>query len=350
MQRFPENPLITPDAVEPTAPGLEVVGTFNPAAFAFDGRVGLLVRVAERPVSDDPDVVLVPSFDTSRRPPRLELRELRRDDPAWDFGDPRVVAYSGEPPRYLLTNLSHLRLFWSDDGRRFRPDREAPVVWPAGRDERLGLEDARVTPLEGEHVVTYTAVSDVAIAPALMTTRDFRTFERRGLMFPLENKDVGLFPERIGGDRVALHRPASAWCGPGIWLGRSPDGVHWGRHEFVAGPRPGEWDARRIGAGPPPLRTDRGWLALYHGVGERGYCMGALLLDRAEPARVVARSREPFMVPETDYERGGFFNDVVFGTGLVERPGGELWMYYGGADSVTAGCSFTLDEVCDTLA
>jgi predicted GH43/DUF377 family glycosyl hydrolase len=97
------------------------------------------------------------------------------------------------------------------------------------------------------------------------------------------------------------------------------------------------------------VRTDRGWLALYHGAGERGYCMGAMLLDLDEPSRVLARSAEPFLAPEAEYERRGFFDEVVFCNGLVCRPGGELLLYYGAADRVTCGCRCRLDDVLASL-
>jgi predicted GH43/DUF377 family glycosyl hydrolase len=348
VERFAENPLIRPEDVPPSHEGLEVVGAFNAGAFTFEGRVGLLLRVAERPIRTDPTVVPVPVFDLASPEPRVELITLRADDPAWNFSDPRVVAPAeeGGGPHHYLTNLSHLRLAWSDDGRRFEL---GDAVWPHGADERFGIEDARVTEIGGLYHIAHTVVSKHAVCVALMTTADFRRFDRRGLILPPENKDVGLFPERIGGRYVALHRPSSPWCRPGVWLAHSPDLVHWGEPRLLAGPRPGGWDEVRIGAGPPPIRVPDGWLEIYHGCGDRGYCLGAMLLDADDPSRLLARSAEPFMVPEADYERGGFFNDVVFCNGLVERPDGELWLYYGGADRVTAGCRCAVQEILDTL-
>ncbi len=352
VERFPENPLLRPADLEWRREGFDVIGTFNAAAFEFEGRIGLLVRVAEMPACGDPALARIPSFDTSAHPPTVETFDLRRDDPEWDFGSPCVVRPTpgGSGRHTWLTNLSHFRIAWSDDGRAFRFDDDpARVIWPADAYERFGIEDPRVTRIDDAYLITYTAVSDRGVCVALMTTRDFRSFDRRGLILPLQNKDVCFFPGRIGGEYVVLHRPDSAWCRPAMWLARSPDGRTWGRHEMLAEPRPGSWDSDRIGAGPPPVPTPDGWLVIYHGSGDRGYCLGAMLLDRDDPGRVLARSREPIMWPEADYEKDGFVENVVFCNGLVERPGGELWLYYGGGDTVTAGAACRVRELIDLL-
>ncbi len=347
MERFQGNPLIRPEDVAPSREGLEVVGTFNPGAFEFGGRIGLLVRVAERPTSGDADAVAVPIFDTTTQPPAIETIRLRRDDPDWDFSDPRVVLArpSGNALHHYLTSVSHLRLAWSDDGRWFTVGDPGEGLWPESPQERFGVEDARVTRIDGGYLVTYTAVGDGGVCVGLAGTTDFRKYKRFGVILPPENKDACVFPEKIGGEYVMLHRPAGSWCRPGVWLSRSRDLVSWGRHELVAAPRPGEWDSLRIGAGPPPVRVADGWLLIYHGAGARGYCLGAMLLNAENPARVIARSRKPIMTPEAPYETAGFFQNVAFSNGLVERPGGEFWLYYGGADRVTAGCCVGIGEI-----
>ena len=351
VERFDENPLIRPEDVPPSHEAFEVVGTFNPAAFEFGGKFGLIVRVAERPVQTDPATVSVPTFDTEAQPPKLELTRLRRDDPAWDFTDPRIVLYrpEGAGQHHHLTSLSHLRVAWSEDGRRFRLEDGPAALWPRNGHERFGIEDPRVTRINGLYLITHTAVSESGVCVGLVTTAHFRLFAGHGIILPPENKDACFFPAKIDGEYVILHRPAGAWCRPGMWIARSSDMVSWGRHEFLAAPRPTGWDSLRIGAGPPPIRTPDGWLVIYHGAGEDGYGLGAMLLDLAEPARVLARSAEPLMLPETEYEKHGFVEDVVFCNGLIERPGGELWLYYGGADRVTAGCRCDLPTVLDLL-
>src|SRR5439155_16662644 len=161
---------------------------------------------------------------------------------------------------------------------------------------------------------TYVAVSRHGPATALASTTDFRTFERHGVVFCPENKDVVLFPETIGGTYAALHRPV---CGtpftrPEMWVARSPDLIHWGAHAPLA-VSGGEWQSGRVGAGTPPIRVAGGWLVIYHGnrqptdPGEVGtYYGGALLLNPDDPARVLRRTPEPFFRPEAEFEVCGF--------------------------------------------
>jgi predicted GH43/DUF377 family glycosyl hydrolase len=173
------------------------------------------------------------------------------------------------------------------------------------------------------------------------------------VIFTVENRDVAIFPTRVGGRYVALHRPVPAGIGaPEIWLASSPDLRHWGDHRWVLGPRLGAWDSHRMGGGAVPIPTPHGWLEIYHGVDEHGhYCLGAVLLDLEQPHRVLARSPEPILSPEADFERQGFYGNVVFTCGtLVLDDGDTVRVYYGAADSVTAAADFSLREILASLA
>jgi predicted GH43/DUF377 family glycosyl hydrolase len=169
-------------------------------------------------------------------------------------------------------------------------------------------------------------------------------------MLPAHNKDCALFEEKIGGMHYALHRPSSPELGGNyIWLAESPDLIHWGNHRCIALTRPGMWDSARIGAGAAPIRTDRGWLEIYHGATrEHRYCLGALLLDLDEPWKLIARSEKPIMEPLAPYENEGFFGKVVFTNGhLID--GDDLVMYYGASDSVICAARFSIRGILDTL-
>ena len=135
---------------------------------------------------------------------------------------------------------------------------------------------------------------------------------------------------------------------------RSPDLIHWGRHECLHGGG-GEWETGRVGAGTPPVRVDAGWLEIYHGnrqptrPGEVGtYATGVLLLDPKNPARVLRRTAASIFEPTADFERHGFVPDVVFPTGIVES-GDSYLIYYGAADSCTAVVEFSKGEVLRSL-
>ena len=340
--RFSTNPVITPEQVTPSIEGFEVTCAFNPGAFEYQGRIGLVLRIAERPVQND-ITISTPVLDEYGA---LSILEFRRDDPKLETGDPRGFQYDGHD---YLTTLSHLRLAWSDDGEHFSVEAE-PCGVGLGKLETFGLEDARVTQIDGRYYLTYTAVSSNGFGVGMRSTTDWKTFKHHGMVIPPANKDCALFPEKTNGYYYMLHRPTGSGLGGNmIWIARSPDLEHWGAHQCIAHPRAGFWDETRIGAGAAPIRTDAGWLEVYHGADHlHRYCLGALLLDINDPSKVIARSTKPIMEPSAEYELKGFFGNVVFNNGNVVR-GDELILYYGAADSVSCGARFSISEILKTL-
>jgi len=342
--RFRENPLITPEDIAPSREDMVVECILNPGVFRFDGKTWLLLRVAERPVQREGRISL-PVFGDDGK---IEILEFDTHDPGLDLSDPRVINYNGKD---YLTTLSHLRLVCSDNGTDFREVPGFGPIFGKGALETFGIEDCRVTEIEGNYHLTFTMVSQVGVGVGLITTRDWKNFARRGMIFPPHNKDCAIFNRRINGKYHALHRPSSPQLGGNyIWISESPDLLHWGNHRCVATTRPGMWDSARIGAGAAPILTSDGWLELYHGADAANrYCLGALLLDTADPSRVLARSQAPIMEPAAGYELSGFFGKVVFTNGhLVE--GDTISMYYGASDSVICGARLSIKEILRTLA
>ena len=134
-----------------------------------------------------------------------------------------------------------------------------------------------------------------------------------------------------------------------MWLAESTDLLHWGNHLCVAHTRRGWWDCARIGAGAAPIRTADGWLEIYHGADDQQrYCLGAMLLDLHEPWRVLARSRDPIMDPKADYERSGFFGEVVFTNGHIVD-GDVLTIYYGASDHSVCGARSSIAAILRSL-
>ena len=216
--------------------------------------------------------------------------------------------------------------------------------------ETYGIEDCRVACMDGGYHLTYTQVSAIGVGVGYIQTRDWRNFSRKGMIFPPHNKDCALFEEKINNQYYALHRPSSPELGGNyIWLAESPDLTHWGNHQCIATTRPGHWDSARVGAGGSPIKTEEGWLEIYHGANhDHRYCLGALLLSLDNPAKVLARSEEPIMEPLMDYERKGFFGNVVFTNGhLVD--GDHLTIYYGASDEVICGAEFSIHQILKTL-
>lgn len=327
--------IVRPADVPTSRDDFEVIGAFNPGAVRTPEGVVLMVRVAERPSERRAGFTGLPRWDEEQG----IVVDWVADDELESI-DPRVVRVKATGLT-RLTFISHLRVVRSRDGVHV-DDFAGPIFAPESPLEEYGVEDPRITPLDGRYYITYVAVSRRGVATALASTDDFRTFQRHGVIFGPENKDVVLFPEKIGGDYAAIHRPSggAGFTRPGMWLARSPDLIHWGRHEHLLGPSTG-WDATRNGAGPPPVRVEGGWLLVYHGcsrpaqAGEVGvYAAGSLLLDAAKPSRIVRRGEQPWLVPERDFERDGFVPNVVFPTGIVED--GDDWLvYYGAADEST---------------
>lgn len=335
IQRLSDQPIIRTEDVRPAVEGFSVLGAFNPGACRFGDEIILLLRVAEGPTPDLTDIgwLRIPVLEEQDGFPQLVVKRFR--EPSTHY-DPRVVtlSYDGEPGKVYLTSISHLRLARSHDGIHFTID-DKPFLFPARADEAFGIEDARITYLEGEYWITYTAVSEHGPAVGLAKTTDFKSVERVGLVLAPPNKDVVIFPDRINDKYLMLHRPMVSEIGkPSVWLAESRDGVHWGNHQFLFGPTGHGWESLKIGAGPEPMLTDEGWLVCYHGSdATHSYGLGLALLDRNNPTRVLGRTTAPLLIPDLIWEREGFFSNVVFSNGWVQKPDGRILIYYGAADS-----------------
>jgi len=223
---------------------------------------------------------------------------------------------------------------WDVDPNPIRLRYDDPDFGPGGH-----VYDPRVTLLEGTYYITYANGTPHGQVIGCAETTDFQTFRQVGNLSAPENRNAVLFPEKIGGRYARLERPFMSGVdrAHGIWFAESPDLVHWGRfrHVMAAG---GGWGYTKIGAGAPPIRTDDGWLLIYHGVRHTAqglvYCAGAALLDLERPWKVVARPDEYLLAPTELYERVGDVPNVVFPCAAVVEPDGEVKVYYGGADTV----------------
>lgn len=350
INRLSGSLVLQPSDIQPSQSGFEVIGVFNPSVAMVGDELIMLARVAERPVEQRAGWTPFPRWGSTAL---AEVDWVCDEDLVPT--DARVTAMKNNGD-LRLTSVSHLQVL-----RQATSGNEAwefaSSVLPEGREEEYGIEDPRVTKIDNTYWITYVAVSRSGAATALMSTTDFVTFKRHGLIFASENKDVVLFPQRIAGDYVALHRPnpSSHFGPPQIWIARSPDLIHWGRHRPIfSGSQ--SWEGDRVGSGTPPTLIDEGWLTLYHGsassniVGTVGcYAAGALLLDRDDPNRVIAHSREPIMLPTTDYETKGLVPNVVFPTAMLDVED-EWHVYYGAADTSVAMTRFSKRSVLDSLA
>ncbi len=343
--RFPNNPILITKDISPSQPDLVVECVLNPGVFQFEGKTWLVLRVAERPVQKDGTI----SFPVLRQDGSMEILAFEKNDPNLDLTDARMVGYKDKT---YLSTISHLRLVCSDDGIHFyEPDEFPTKIFGQGPLETFGIEDCRVSYFENTYHLTYTQVSENGVGVGLMRTRDWRQFAREGMILSPHNKDCALFEEKIGGQYFCLHRPSGiALGGNFIWVASSPDLLHWGQHTCILRTREGWWDSARIGAGAAPIKTSEGWLEIYHGAdAQHRYCLGAVLLDLKDPTKVLARSHDPLLEPVADYEKTGFFGNVVFTNGHLVN-GDEITMYYGASDEVICGARFSIEEILSGLS
>lgn len=359
-QRFSNNPLVAPGDIKPSRDDLEVACVVNPGAFTYRGRIGLVLRIAERFPPTPGKVNVVVRNESS--PGGIEVKSFPHDHPDLRFVDPAPSGVgvhkeaADADPRGVrcegvtyLTTLSHFRLAWSDDGEHFTVE-DQPCLVGHGRYERYGIEDCRVIDIDGTYFMTYTAVSEYGVALGMTTTTDWQSFTPHGLILSAPDKDCAIFPRRVNGKFLAFHRPTFLGMGAGmVHLVHSNDGLLWGGDDVVLEPRQGMWDCAKVGSGAAPLETSKGWLEIYHGVDDNGtYALGAALFDRDDPRILLARSAEPLLTPEAPYEQTGFYGCVVFSCGQIAR-GDELLVYYGAADTVTCGARFSISEILGSL-
>jgi beta-1,4-mannooligosaccharide/beta-1,4-mannosyl-N-acetylglucosamine phosphorylase len=247
-----------------------------------------------------------------------------------------------------------LHLARSADGLNFEIENEM-IVWrnEAGEPVKNGYAyDPRLCRIDDTYYITWCDDFPGA-SIGLGSTKDFRTFVKHEHPLMPFNRNGVLFPRRLDGDYVLLSRPSDSGHTPfgDILLSRSPDLVHWGRHRLVmrAGGT-GWWQSLKIGAGPNPIELPEGWLLFYHAV--TGTCngfvysIGAALLDRDDPSRVLLRTRDHLLTPEREYETVGFVPNVCFPcSALYDEPSGRIALYYGAADTVTGLAFCQRDEL-----
>jgi beta-1,2-mannobiose phosphorylase / 1,2-beta-oligomannan phosphorylase len=255
----------------------------------------------------------------------------------------------------------------SRDGIHFERASDRPLLGPSEDGPDAGcIEDPRIVKLDGHYYVTYAyrafqpgqywkQPGNAAFSPGddslpallgynmtasgLLVSDDLRSFRRLGRITraDVDDRDVILFPEKIGGRYVMLHRPMQ-WAGPdfgtefpAIWIAFSDNLLDWSESTLLLR-NERDWECK-LGGATPPILTERGWFVLYHAVDAAGiYRVGAVMLDREDPTRVIARTALPLMEPEEDFEWNGLYpHGVVFPTGNVVVDG-VLYVYYGAAD------------------
>jgi len=331
LTRHPANPILSPLDTNTWESSV----TTNPTAWydEKDQEVKLIYRAAGPDVEHVMHLGLATSKDgihferTSNNP---MLSSISDTLDGGGLEDPRIVKFGDW---YYITSACRPfppGQYWlSPDERPYNPP-TCPPDFPAA--------------LQGNKTST-----------VLLLTQDFKRFIRAGRLSnpAYDDRDVIIFPEKVNGKFVTLHRPME-WCGngygtefPAMWIATSDDLLGWKDLQLLA---TGKFDwEKKIGGSTPPLKTPEGWLTLYHAVGEDGYYrIGAFLLDLKDPTRITHRTRDWIYQPETPYEIEGYYKGVVFPCGNVII-GDTLYVYYGGADKYCCVATCPLQQLTSYL-
>ncbi len=232
-----------------------------------------------------------------------------------------------------------------------------PSLEPCNDWERLRCEDPRITKIGDTYYLLYTAYSPLGPRIALASSSDLRKFNRFGVIGPdVSDKDAVFFPELIDGKLVMIHRiePSMqiAYFDPEQVKSRDVQArsQYWSHYlshvdEHVLMKPEQWWEKGKIGAGPPPIKTNEGWLIIYHGVDDsRIYRAGVALVDLDKPSKILARSKMPILEPEEPFEIHGAVNRVVFPEAamVVDK---TLHVFYGAADSVCCVATAPISEI-----
>ncbi len=287
---------------------------------------------------------------------------LTRDDVPYKVETVHNAGVARFGGRYMMLFRSHLDsgrsiigLAESADGFDFKV-RSEPFMVPSKEGvfaeyEEYGVEDPRITFLEGAYYITYSAYSRHGVRIGLAKTMDFESVERVSFITQADYRNTVIFPEKINGRYVKLDRPHSDISPWSIWISFSNDLIHWGDSRVVMKPVTYHWDEMKIGPGAPPIRTDKGWLNIYHGVFPTMdgcvYRLGVALHELDDPAKIIAVGDRWILQPQDPWEITGYVHNVVFSCAAVAEDDGTVKIYWGGADKVMCAGTAVIDELVD---
>ncbi len=230
----------------------------------------------------------------------------------------------------------------SENGFDFKVD-TAPFMVPSKEGEfalyeEYGLEDPRITFIDGEYLITYSAYSRHGVRIGLARSSDLIHVDRVSLITEADYRNVVIFPEKFDGLYARLDRPHSEISPWSMWISFSPDLRYWGDSKVIMKPAMYHWDEMKIGPGAPPIKTRHGWLNIYHGVfptmDGSVYRLGAALHDLHDPGKIIAVGDNWILQPEDPWEVTGYVHNVVFSCAAVPEDDGTVKIYWGGADKV----------------
>ncbi len=342
-----EKILLTPKDVKPSVRGWAVMGVLNPAAIRWsDKKIVLFARVAEMPKANIGTSIKCPMIvsdkDVKNNGYKLSSRKISKTK---IVGEKENVFYLENKTCRLKTSSNFRRILLDKSGFNVEKIEELPVFTGTHKEGQFGVEDPSIVKIGRNFIMTYVSISlHEGVCTSLAVSNRLRNWKRHGIIFREQNKDVSLFPEKIRGKYVALHRPEGffEFSKPSIWISHSPDLKYWGEEKSIIQPRENCWESERIGAGTTPIKIKEGWLEIYHGVkkdrnNKNVYSAGVVLLDKKNPGKIIARSPKthPLFSPKKNYEKKGFVNNVIFPSeAILDLNKKDLLIFSGAGDSV----------------
>ncbi len=347
--------LVTPKMIKPSSKELKVIGTINPAAIRRnDGKIILYVRVIERVrILEDEKYCYSPRMiGKTRYKIKIDKFNKKNISINSDFD----IVFKDNTKR--LTFISHLRkVILDESGLRVLSIDKEPSFYGISDDSELGVEDPRMIKMNDEYIMTYVSLSrGENISTSIAFSKNLEKWERKGIIFGEQDKDVVIFPDKIKGRYVALDRPESnfQFSSPHMWIAYSKDLQSWGKLKSMEIPKKRSKIYWRMGAGCPPIKTEKGWLLIYHTVNSNKeiyvYSGSAALLDLNNPTRMISNSK-PILIPKNEYELKLYQKKrIVFPTGIViDKNKKDLLIYYGGGDVVTAVRKIPIKTIMSSL-
>jgi len=334
--------LIKPKDITPSFKGWKVLGALNPGGIRLPNKkIVLYARIAESAEHKHGKVLRCPVI-ISEKEHKVSYEKIHKRNIAKKGAWGEIYLKDGT---CRLPHISHFRkITLNENGFDVEKIEQKASFFGIPGESEYGVEDPRIVKIGKRYYMTYVGVSaNNGVSTYLASSTDLTKWKRHGLIFREQNKDCILFPEKIKGEYVAFDRPESTFnfSKPGIWIAYSKDLIYWGRGKNLMRPRANSWETERIGGGAPPIKTKKGWLAIYHGMhgegNKRVYSGGAVLLDLKNPEKILARSpaKQPIIKPDQKYEKSGYMSNVVFPTAAIrDLNKKDLLIYSGGADSI----------------
>lgn len=376
LKIFTDKILLKPFDIRPSLKEFEVLGVLNPGATRLsDGRIILYVRVIERLIKfEDEKYYYSPRYvGEDKFKVIIDRFEKNKIASSNDFG------FDFKDGTKRLTYVSHFRkVILEKSGLKIISIDQKPSFYGLKWDAELGVEDARLTKVGDTYFMTYVGLSRKEnVSTYLAISKDCFNWYRRGIIFEEQNKDAVIFPEKIKGRYVAFDRPEGSFefTSPHVWVAYSSDGEYWGKLKSVSFFKKGEV-VFRSGSGPPPIKTDKGWLLFFHAITrqkkkgfmiklkrffgikvddsnldystEDCYSVWAALFDLNVPSKLLFRSKGALLSPNKKREISFEGKKVIFPTGIVQDKDYVL-LYCGLGDRYVGVKKIKLKDVFDSL-